>query len=124
MAFQKGNNANPNGGRRPRMVTQQIVAALNEATDQGPSKLRALVDKLITLALGGDMQAINAVMDRVEGKPIAMVTSDEEAFRRATELSDDELAGSIDSIRSLIAGGGRGTANGAATSKNGSGKPH
>lgn len=89
--FQKGQVANPNGGRRPRMVTQQIIASLNETTDDGPTKLRALVDKLIGLALAGDMQAMNAVMDRVEGKPVQMVTGDSEEFRLAVELSDDEL---------------------------------
>lgn len=92
MAFQKGQIANPNGGKRPRMVSQQIIAALNETAGEGATKLRKLVDKLIELALGGDMQAINAVMDRAEGKPPQLNTADASEFRKAMDLSDDELA--------------------------------
>lgn len=124
MAFQKGNNANPNGARRPRIVTQQIIAALNETAEEGPTKLRALVNKLIELALGGDIAAIREVIDRAEGKVPQMVTGDAEQYRRATELSDDELVGAIDTVRALLAARGTGEANGAAAPTNGSGKPH
>lgn len=112
MAFQKGNNANPNGARRPRMVSQQVIAALNEATGDGPTRLRQLVEKLFALALAGDLAAIREVFDRAEGKPAqeSMVSVKDASL---DDMTDDDLIGAIASVKSLIAKGyGTKTGNG------------
>jgi ribosomal protein L17 len=92
MAWQKGQSGNLAGGKRPKIVTQQVIAALNEAiTKGGPNKLRLLVEKLIEMAAGGDMAAMREVFDRAEGKPIqeSSVTIDDK--RDIPEFSDQEL---------------------------------
>lgn len=53
--------------------------------------LRVIARKHIEMAGSGDMQAINALADRLDGKPMqeSAVTV---SHARANELSDDELA--------------------------------
>lgn len=93
MQWKPGQSGNPKGAKKARIVTQQLISALNEADPaDGITKLRKIVDRLVENALAGDMQAINAVMDRVEGKPPQFSTDNAEEFRRAMDLSDDELA--------------------------------
>lgn len=81
MPFEPGNTAHQKADRKkPRVIAQQITAALNEAADEGPTKLRMVVNALIKRAMDGDVQAINAIMDRVDGKvPQPVVGDDEEA---------------------------------------------
>lgn len=43
--------------------------AIKEAHDDGRDKLRAIADKLVDLAIEGDMQAIKEIGDRLDGKP-------------------------------------------------------
>ena len=70
MPFQPGNDeAKKADHRRPKIITQQLIAALNEtAANRDISKLRAVVNALIDRAQEGDIQAINTILDRVEGK--------------------------------------------------------
>jgi hypothetical protein len=82
-SFQKGNQfgAHHNHGRA-RMITQQLISALNEPylkTDL--TKMRKPVDQLIELAIGGEVVAIKEIFDRVEAKPIPVVTAGDENER-------------------------------------------
>lgn len=63
--------------------------------------LRRIAKTLIGMAENGDMQAISAIADRLDGKPAQTV--DMNVRKIARELTDDELA-------SIAAGSGDGTA--------------
>lgn len=46
----------------------------------GPHRLRAIADKLIENALGGDLQAIREVADRTDGKPAQAIERADDRF--------------------------------------------
>ena len=76
MAFQPGNNLGrgPYHHKRPRIVTQRLIAMLNETDENNIPKLHRFANALFNKALEGDVTAIKEVIDRVEGKvpqPIA-----------------------------------------------------
>jgi hypothetical protein len=67
MAFEKGHG--PHGlPRREKSFTEMLEDEL-ERTRGGKSNKQALAEKLIDLALGGDIQAIIYIFDRLDGKP-------------------------------------------------------
>lgn len=70
MAFQPGQSGNPNGRpKAAKIITQQIIAALNEVDPKTEAtKLRGIVNALISKATEGDVSAIKEVADRAEGK--------------------------------------------------------
>lgn len=47
--------------------------AINEVLPDGRSKLRALADTVLNEAIGGNMQAVKEVADRLDGKPAQSV---------------------------------------------------
>lgn len=52
--------------------------AIKEANEQGVTKLREVADALVEKAIGGDVQAIKEVADRLDGKvPQAVVGDDD-----------------------------------------------
>lgn len=52
--------------------------AIKEANEEGQTKLRQVADALVSKAIGGDVQAIKEVADRLDGKvPQAVVGDDE-----------------------------------------------
>ena len=77
-------------GRPPkeRSFANMLNIAIKEAHDEGRDKLRAVADKLVELAVSGDMQAIKEVADRIDGKvPQAVVGDDEsDPLRMVTEI--------------------------------------
>lgn len=64
--FQPGQSGNPNG--RPKKGTA-ITDVLREMLEANPDIKRKLSNKLLELALEGDLAAINILLDRLEGKP-------------------------------------------------------
>lgn len=51
------------------------VAALNRVVSQDDGKkLRAAAEKLVDLAVGGDVQAMKELGDRLDGKPAQAIT--------------------------------------------------
>ena len=68
-----------------------LNVAIREAHDEGRDKLRGVADKLVELALNGDMQAIKEVADRLDGKPAqeteVTVKRDATDFDRETLLA-------------------------------------
>ncbi|HYE25086.1 MAG TPA: DUF5681 domain-containing protein [Clostridia bacterium] len=68
-------------GRPPKekSFANMLNIAIKEAHDEGRDKLRAVADKLVELAINGDMQAINAIADRLDGKPAQAIIGDCEA---------------------------------------------
>lgn len=79
--FLPGNQAaRGNGQRKPsRRITNRIHQKLNVVDLNGRQVDELIADKIIEMALAGNMQAIEFVADRVEGK-----------VRQAVELSGHE----------------------------------
>lgn len=52
------------------IITQNLIIALNQADPKAPGRKRMLgiIEALLKKAEGGDVQAINTVLERVEGK--------------------------------------------------------
>ena len=74
--FAPGNQfAKGTSHRRPRVIQQHLIAALNEVDDNIP-KLRHVVDALIAKAMEGDIAAIKEIADRVDGKVPQTVQGD------------------------------------------------
>lgn len=81
MVFQPGNQESKKADhKRARVITQQLISALNEAAHDGnTTKMRKLVDKLIDKAIDGDVPAMKEILDRVDGRvPHAMAGDDDE----------------------------------------------
>ena len=68
MPFTKGQSGNPSG--RPKSRPFKTALAMELAAIGADHKaLREIASRLIEAARGGDMQAINALVDRTDGKP-------------------------------------------------------
>lgn len=85
MPWEKGQSGNPNGRPRTRVMAEALSLALKrEAADSDGKltrKLNLIADKLVNLALEGDMQAIKEINDRMDGK----------AFQSVAIGGDDDL---------------------------------
>lgn len=74
--WKPGESGNPNG--RPRLEDslgtqlREVLAEVHE--DSGKTKARLLAEKYVALGLDGNVMAITAIMDRMEGKPAQSVT--------------------------------------------------
>jgi hypothetical protein len=77
-------------GRPPKekSFANMLNIAIREAHDEGKDKLRAVADKLVELAIAGDMQAIKEVADRLDGKPAQAIIGDssEDPINLVTEI--------------------------------------
>ena len=104
--FAKGNTMAA-GHRTPvrRMLTQQLIAALNEAARDlktgvplKKTNVRDIVDQLIVNARSGDLAATKEIFDRVEGRAVQGIEIEDKREDRGPlpagfeGLSDDELA--------------------------------
>ena len=67
-------------GRPPKekSFANMLNIAIAEATESGGTKLRAVADALIAKAIGGDVQAIKEVADRLDGKVPQGIAGDDE----------------------------------------------
>jgi len=73
MTWKKGQSGNPNGrpkdGKSWASVLDKIGDELIKAQGDGMSRKEAICRILFKKASKGDMAAINAIMDRIDGKP-------------------------------------------------------
>lgn len=60
-------------------LTERLKRSLDEERKAGKSYGEALINRLILLAIDGDLSAIKYIMDRLEGSPVArtLLGSDE-----------------------------------------------
>ena len=77
MPFESGNQeAKKANHKKPRIITQKLIAKLNDADGLALDRLLAA---LITKAQEGDVPAIREIFDRVDGKvPQAVIGGDED----------------------------------------------
>lgn len=72
--FLKGNNESRNQGRKKRdlSIPDILRTILNEpsADDKKITKLNAVMNKVVTLAVGGEKWAVEYLSDRTEGRAI------------------------------------------------------
>lgn len=68
MPFKKGQSGNPGGKAKTKDFSEAIRLSVLEA-EGDKTKLRLIAEKLVEMAVQGDMQAIREVGDRLEGKP-------------------------------------------------------
>ncbi len=103
--FPKGTSGNPGG--RPQKL-RSLEAALQEAHDA--PKVLAVVEKLRTMAVGGDVQAARLYLDRVMG-PIR--ANEEQVEARAREMAETIVAGrrrhnlTLEQLDFMAANGGK-----------------
>lgn len=79
MPFEPNNSANLEGRpKKEKSFAAMLRIAINEATEEGGTKLRAVADALVNKAVTGDVPAIKELADRIDGKvPQALVGDDE-----------------------------------------------
>lgn len=68
-------------GRPPKekSFANMLRIAINEATEDGGTNLRAVADALVTKAKTGDVQAIKEIADRLDGKvPQGVIGGDDD----------------------------------------------
>jgi hypothetical protein len=68
-------------GRPPKekSFANMLRIAINEATEDGGTNLRKVADALVSKAVGGDVQAIKEIADRLDGKVPQAVVGDADA---------------------------------------------
>lgn len=99
MAFAKGQSGNPSG--RPKAGPFKTALAMELAAKGEDHKaLREIAGKLIEAARGGDMQAINALVDRTDGRPDRTLN-----LELTNKLSETDPSQAIAQIADLVAEG-------------------
>lgn len=87
--FQPGKSGNPGG--RPRAVHSIQELARKYA----PEAIKTLVDIAKKGTPGARVSAATALLDRAYGRPAQFSTGDAAVFRKAVDMTDDELAAII-----------------------------
>ena len=84
--FQKGKSGNPGGRPKADHSIQEL------ARTHAPEAIKTLVDIAKKGTPGARVSAAIALLDRAYGKPPQFSTSDATSFRKAVDMTDDELA--------------------------------
>lgn len=95
MTWKKGQSGNPNGRAKEKPFADALRMEIN-AAGADHKKLRLIAKALLDKAEDGDMQAINCVADRLDGKPVQESDVNVTKTVSAAELTDDELAAIIE----------------------------
>ena len=98
MAGVKGRSGTNKGKDKPWADALRLVVFRDD--EMGKRRLLAIAEKCAAAAMGGDMQAIKEIGDRLDGKP-AQEANITVTRISANELGDDELA-------DIATGGGEG----------------
>ena len=93
-SFPRGRSGNPGGRPKGQSITAALRAELDRpcADDPTVTKGERLAERLVSMALAGDLGAIREVLDRTEGKAVARTEQgDPGAFEELAYLSTEEL---------------------------------
>lgn len=70
------------GRKSDKLIRNALMVAINreakDADGQPTKKLALIAEKLVELAVEGDVQAIKEIGDRIDGKPTQAIASDPE----------------------------------------------
>ena len=71
----------PSKGRKPDKLMRDALMISLKREAEGPDgtptrRMQLIADKLVDLAIDGDVQAIKEISDRVDGKPTQVVAGD------------------------------------------------
>jgi Family of unknown function (DUF5681) len=89
MAWQKGQSGNPLGAK---LYQQKPVAFLARKHSALAMKTLADIIKDTKSGASARVAASQVILDRAYGKPASFSTGDTQAFKRAVDMTDDELA--------------------------------
>ena len=81
---------NANSGRREKPFLQALLMEIKSAGADG-LQLRKIARALLDKAMDGDMQAISAIMDRLDGKPMQQVELSGSLDNKPAKMTDEEL---------------------------------
>jgi hypothetical protein len=107
MPWKKGQSGNPTGVGvgKEKLFRQALVMELKAAGEDLP-ELREIARELIDTAKNREHDdwpfACREIIDRIDGKAPVMVTNDAEEFRKAVDMSDEELDAAIERTQALI----------------------
>lgn len=91
-------------GKVPYISTRKcIVGILDDLTYEGNTKRYLLAEKLVNMALGGDINAIKVVLERADGKvpdsiDITTASRDDAGIERLREIDPDRITAAIRSV--------------------------
>ena len=100
MPWKKGQSGNPTGVGvgKEKLFRQALVMELKEAGEDLP-ELRQIARELIETAKSPAHDdwtfAVREIIDRIDGKAPVTVTNDAEEFRKAVDMTDEELDAAI-----------------------------
>lgn len=95
MTFEAGNQFGAIAGQtnaRRRMLSQQLISVLQEDSSHKrvgtakTSRLRSVAMALVEKAEDGDTMAIREIADRLEGKPVQMISGDPDGSPLVVEI--------------------------------------
>jgi hypothetical protein len=66
--------AKSTGGKPDKLIRDALKAAIR----QEPEKLKRMAEKVLDMAVEGDMQSVNFIADRIDGKAVQQIIGDEE----------------------------------------------
>ena len=92
--FPKGRSGNPGGRPKGTSLTAALRAELDTPVAPGSpvTKREAVAEKLVSLALAGNLAAIREVFDRIEGKAVARTERGEpDTFTDLDDVPTSEL---------------------------------
>jgi hypothetical protein len=107
MPWKKGQSGNPTGVGvgKEKLFRQALMMELKSVGEDLP-ELRVIARNVIDEAKnrnnGEWFAAAKELWNRLDGKTPVMVTSDAEEFRRAIDITDEELDAAIERTQSLI----------------------
>jgi hypothetical protein len=81
MATPKGQSGNPKGGKPDKLMRDALRISLLREAEKGSKtkRLQQVADALVDAAIGGDVQAIKEINDRMDGKVTQPLGGDSEA---------------------------------------------
>ena len=101
-AFPRGRSGNPGGRPKGQSITAALRAELDRPCADDPSVTQGerIAERLIGMALAGDLGAIREILDRTEGKAVARTEQgDPGEFDELAHLSTEELLEMLRTMR-------------------------